>query len=63
MPYALMVGLVLVALIALIPVVLTTLRSVRRTRAAYARVSGELSDRIGLLRARGAGIGIALKRH
>ncbi|WP_244515693.1 bacteriophage holin [Actinopolyspora xinjiangensis] len=63
MPYALMVGLVLVALIAPIPVVLSTLRSVRRTRSTYARVAGEVSDRIGLLRARSAGIGVALKRQ
>ncbi|WP_232512762.1 bacteriophage holin [Actinopolyspora erythraea] len=63
MPYALMVGLVLVALIALVPVVLSALRSVRRTRSTYARAAGEVSDWIGLLRARGAGIGVALKRH
>ncbi|PRW65310.1 bacteriophage holin [Actinopolyspora mortivallis] len=62
-PYVLMVGLVILALVLLGVSLLTTLRSVRALRAERSRAAAEVADRAGLLRARAAGVGVALRRR
>ncbi|NYH77099.1 hypothetical protein FHR84_000413 [Actinopolyspora biskrensis] len=63
MPYAFMAGLLVLALVLLTASLLVTLRSVRRFHAVRSAVTTDLADRAGLLRARVAGIGVALRRR
>ncbi|WP_245560322.1 bacteriophage holin [Actinopolyspora halophila] len=62
-PYAFMAGLLVLALVVLTASLLVTMRSFRRLHAARSAVTSDLADRAGLLRARVAGVGVALRRR
>ncbi|WP_092522529.1 MULTISPECIES: bacteriophage holin [Actinopolyspora] len=63
MPYAFTAGLLVLALVVLTASLLVTLRSVRRFHAARSAVTSDLADRAGMLRARVAGVGVALRQR
>lgn len=62
-PYVFMAGLLVLALVVLTASLLVTLRSVRRLHATRSAVTSDLADRAGLLRARVAGVGVALRQR
>ncbi|HEV2783535.1 MAG TPA: bacteriophage holin [Actinophytocola sp.] len=62
-PYLSSIALVVVGLLVLGAVLVAVLRAVRRFAGAAAAASGRVTDRTGLLRARTAAVGVAIRQR